>query len=212
MNKKIAILGGAFDPTTIAHIQIMEAVSKDCYGFDEVWAMPCFQHKFGKNMTSVHKRVSILAHSIYSYNKLHNNILKKVHTSYFEVNYEITGGTYVLLQELKKRYPDCNFSFVIGMDNAINFNKWVSYERLIKEANFLVIPRQGVTNQCNDNWWTKEGHKELKEELPQISSTEVRELFARSYNNSCNEEQTNKLINSLVDTYDMIVKDGLYRE
>ena len=193
MNKKIAIIGGAFDPTTIAHLKIMEAVSKDCYGFDEVWAMPCYQHKFGKNMTSVHQRASILSHSIGNYNKLNSNILKKIHVSFFEVNYEITGGTYALLQELKKRYSDFDFSFVIGMDNAINIRKCVSYDNLIKEANFLVIPRRGVSNDNSNNWWTKEGHRELNENIPEISSTEVRELFAKNYQNLCNEKELNKL-------------------
>jgi len=45
----VAILGGAFDPITIGHVQVAEQVLAKGL-VDEVWFMPCFKHRFGKRL------------------------------------------------------------------------------------------------------------------------------------------------------------------
>ena len=40
-NKRIAILGGTFNPPTIAHIKIMLNILEKCNNIDEIWMEPC---------------------------------------------------------------------------------------------------------------------------------------------------------------------------
>lgn len=57
---KVAILGGAFDPVTKGHIETAQLVLDVTGKFDEVWLMPCYQHLFGKEMTSPEQRLKMV--------------------------------------------------------------------------------------------------------------------------------------------------------
>ena len=39
--KKVAILGGSFDPPTISHLQLASETLNSCSEINEVWIVPC---------------------------------------------------------------------------------------------------------------------------------------------------------------------------
>ena len=39
--KKVAILGGSFDPPTVSHLQLASETLNICAEIDEVWLVPC---------------------------------------------------------------------------------------------------------------------------------------------------------------------------
>ena len=58
MSKKIALLGGAFDPPHQGHQTMIEQLFA-LFGFDEVWLIPCYSHPFDKSMTSPADRLAM---------------------------------------------------------------------------------------------------------------------------------------------------------
>jgi len=50
IKKKIAVLGGSFDPPTIAHVQCAAEVYNNCDDVDEVWIIPCGDGRDDKSL------------------------------------------------------------------------------------------------------------------------------------------------------------------
>lgn len=126
----LLVYGGAFNPITKAHYKIAKLlISKytnnflfvpvgNSYGKPELIS---FNHRF--NM------VSIIAKELNA----------KVSAAEDKEDY---SGTYDLLCNLKKEEND--IYFVLGADNLINLDKWINYDKLIKEFKFIVLTRDNI--------------------------------------------------------------------
>ena len=61
IEKKVAILGGSFDPPTIAHVQVVAEVYNECQFIDEVWIVPCGDARSDKKLKANGKdRIAML--------------------------------------------------------------------------------------------------------------------------------------------------------
>ena len=168
--KKVALIGGAFDPITIGHLQLAEVVLKHV---DEVRIMPCFDHAYGKQMASAGHRhdMGVLAVVEYFWAGKGNF---NVQVSDFEIINKTTA-TYDTFKKLRADNP-ADYHFVIGQDNADTIDKWYNYEELLKTTKFIVVPRKGYTS--SETWYRQEPHLYLEDEsIVEISSTQVRELL-----------------------------------
>ncbi len=171
---KIAILGGAFNPITEAHIQVANFVLNSTKLFDEVWIMPCYSHAYGKDMASAKHRINMCELAIA------NNPRIKVFD--YEIKNKFTGKTYDLFNKLinDKKYKDnYDFHMIIGMDNANEIHKWYNHKKLIELVKFIVVPRKGVERIKKVNWYLNQPHVflDFENQLIECSSTEVRELI-----------------------------------
>ncbi|MCK9458250.1 MAG: nicotinate (nicotinamide) nucleotide adenylyltransferase [Proteobacteria bacterium] len=173
---KVAILGGAFNPVTKAHIRIAQFVLNTSRTFDEVWLMPCGEHHmFGKEMASAEHRLNMV--------EIACEADGRIKPFDYEIRNKLSGETYqtvkLLLEEdfAKNQY---DFSWIIGMDNANEFDRWVNYEHLEKMIRFIVVPRDGVERDPDMGWYLKPphiflGHTDGK--IGEVSSTMVRECL-----------------------------------
>ena len=167
----VAVLGGAFDPITTGHVKLAQFVLNSSKTFDEIWIMPCFNHMYNKSMASAYDRLEMC--------KLAVAIDGRIQVSDYEIKNALRGETYHLVKRLlnedfaKNRY---DFSFIIGLDNANTFNKWVNYEELERMCRFVVVPRKGIVRDESANWYLKQPHIYLSpdNDIPEISSTEIR--------------------------------------
>lgn len=169
---EVALFGGAFDPVTWGHVEAAQCVL-EAANVDEVWLMPCFTHRHGKQMVDPQKRLEMV--------RLASEIDVRIKPFSYEIDAEMSGSTYDLvirlLQEpfVQNRY---SFSFIIGQDNADSFEKWENHELLRKAIRFIVVPRTGVAvTPPEDAWYLRDGHIWLSPEKPirEICSTEFRQ-------------------------------------
>jgi len=168
---QVAILGGAFDPITLGHIQVAQLILNQSMVFDEVYLMPCYQHIFNKKMVSPEHRLEMC--------KIAAAVDGRIKTFDYEISNKFSGETYNLAKRLleDKRYKDTHsFSFVIGLDNANTFDTWVNYEELERLVRFVVVPRTGEKAKKGVNWYLKEPHLFIEPDQPlmEMSSTTVR--------------------------------------
>lgn len=190
MNKNICIIGGAYDPITLAHRAIAEKIA-DAFSDMEIWFIIAYKHFFGKNMSELTHRKNMCKLGL-------EGLPVKIS------DYQDNGSTFDLMQVIKADHPDKNFYFVIGQDNAENLHLWDHGEELIKGdlVNFIVIPRQGSTNE--QTWYKNPPHQCLSDiDILGISSTQV-----RAYLKSGNPEVAN-LVSPKVLEY--IKTNGLYQ-
>lgn len=175
---KVAILGGAFNPITIGHIQTAQFVLNTSGEFDEVWLMPAYNHMAGKDMVSPEHRLKMC--------EIAAEIDGRIKVFDYEVKNQLAGETFNFFKRLKTDKDlneKFNFSMIIGQDNANNFDKWVNYKELERMVRFVIVPRKGVEPDINVNWYIKEPHIFLNNEteIMEISSTQVRESLKNKW-------------------------------
>jgi len=171
---QVAILGGAFDPITVGHIQVAQLILNQSQVFDEVYLLPCYQHIYNKKMASPEHRLHMC--------KLAASVDGRIKAFDYEIMHKLGGETYNLAKKLleDKKYKDSHsFSFIIGLDNANTFSNWVNYADLERLARFVVVPRTGQKPKRGVNWYLKTPHIYIEPDAPllEISSTDIREGF-----------------------------------
>lgn len=189
MSKQVALYGGSFDPITLAHEMVCQCVH-DSIGC-EIWTMPCWKHRFGKNPTPAHHRWSML--QLFAKRK---NFVKPCS---WELDNQHSGSMYETVANLKILFPKTNFHIVIGMDNANVIDKWDKGLALIQENPFVIITRKGI--QPLVEWHLRSPHQ-LIDIGSSISSTQVREAIYHG------DVQAQKMVSS--DVWDYIISNNLY--
>lgn len=173
----VALLGGAFDPITVGHIQTAQFVLNTSRTFDEVWLMPCFGHMNNKKMAEASARLEMC--------RLACQADLRIKVFDYEIANQLSGETFHLVQRLlaeqfaKDQY---DFSIIFGLDNANTFADWVNSDHLERMIRFVIVPRAGIAPQPGVNWYLRPPHVYLaaeKNPIVEISSTRVRELLRR---------------------------------
>lgn len=173
--KNIALLGGAFDPIHKGHIELAQFVLNTSKTFDEVWLMPCYQHMYNKEMESAEHRLEMCRIAARNDGRL------KVFD--FEIEQKLSGETYNMvkrLQDTDQAKHECDFSVIMGLDNANTFSNWVNYEELERMVRFVVVQRQGYEIDPKVDWYLKTPHIFLGDAaINNMSSTRIRSALAR---------------------------------
>lgn len=146
MKKRVAILGGSFNPPHVAHIEICRYLF-DANMCEEVWVVPCFNHPFGKVLASYDDRLNMCKFAFQEFDK-------RVKTLDTERVLGGTSHTVRTLQYLKKQEPDLDFSLVIGGDVAEEKQKWRDFDQIQEMVHIIEIPR-GVDSPITDISSTK---------------------------------------------------------
>lgn len=169
----IGVFGGSFDPITIGHIEVANYIL-DHTPIKYILLVPCYSHRFGKVMSPSNVRLKMC--------KLVCKDFYNIKISNFEIKNKLSGSTYEFMIKFKQKYKDENFNFfnIIGMDNANDFMLWHNYDELINSFQFIVVPRKGLEQSNDINWYLKGNHIFLdKCNVTDISSTKVRDYLNR---------------------------------
>ena len=91
--------------------------------------------------------------------------------SNIEFSLPIPSYTINTLEYIKEKFPEYEFSLLMGKDNLSNFKKWKNYEIIIKNHNIFVYPRLN----CKSSIF--EDHKNIRlidAPIIEISSSMIR--------------------------------------
>ncbi|MDD4090355.1 MAG: nicotinate (nicotinamide) nucleotide adenylyltransferase [Acholeplasmataceae bacterium] len=129
----IVVFGGTFNPPTKAHKEIAEKI-KSLFKPTKIIVLPTGDsYTWKKDFVDFSLRQEMLKlvfkEKIYQVSSLEN-----------KENYE---GTYQSLLQIKELYQE-DVYFLLGADNLLYINKWVDYEKIIKEFKLIVVKRDNI--------------------------------------------------------------------
>ncbi|WP_049721153.1 nicotinate-nucleotide adenylyltransferase [Gilvimarinus polysaccharolyticus] len=136
MRKKIAILGGTFNPVHNGHLRLaLDLVQQ--VGFDEMRLVPCHipTHRATPDVDSV-CRAKMVELGIAGNPSLQMDDRELVRGS--------TSYSVDTLIQLRDEYgADCSLSLVMGLDAYLGLTRWHRWRELLQLAHLLVIDRPG---------------------------------------------------------------------
>lgn len=127
---KIAVLGGRFDPIHTGHILIARQVLELMPEIDKVLFVPAYQHQWKSTVASSKHRIAMI-----------QKVLEdKMEVSDIEIK---RGGVSYSIDTIKalKKETEAQIYWIVGSDILPEFHRWERTEELVKEATFLVFPR-----------------------------------------------------------------------
>ena len=163
---KIGLYFGSFNPVHIGHLIIANHAVNET-DLSQVWFVVSPQNPFKQSASLLNEyhRLHLIKSAIDGENNLR--------ASSVEFNLPKPSYTVDSLVYLKERYPDHEFSILMGSDGFQNINKWKNYKVILnkhkiyiyKRPNFDITKTYGATVQI------------LETPLLEISSTHIRELI-----------------------------------
>lgn len=131
--KRIAVLGGSFNPPHLGHIEICRYLLKTNRA-DEILAVPCYQHPFGKKLAPFKDRLNMCRFAFQEFKD-------KVKIS--DIEEKLGGVSYTVrtLSYLNEKNPNDQFILVIGGDVEGETTDWNSMDEIMGLARMLMVPR-----------------------------------------------------------------------
>ena len=206
---KVLLYGGHFDPITKAHINIA-LFGRDYTDYDNVWFLPSFKKSFpSENIEDISAspddRIKMINKSIERFNK--------ISCCNFEIENELTGGTYITISLLKYKYPNYQFGLLTGSDNANTIKEWKHWQALMDNVQFIILQRYGHPLEEPLMWLKNGKHILIPKEafsMNEISSTFVRKCIRDGSLSKETEDKEPTLVTKSVLKY--ILERKLYKK
>ena len=163
---KIGLYFGSFNPVHAGHLIIANHILNET-ALDKVWFIVSPQNPFKQSNSLLDK-----------YHRLH--LLKtateedsRIKISDIEFSLPKPSYTVITLAHLREKYPEDQFSVIMGSDSFQNLHKWKNYEAIINDHPIYIYKRAGfeINNHINARI------TELDAPLLQISATHIRKLI-----------------------------------
>lgn len=182
---KIGIYSGSFNPIHTGHEMLANYIANNC-DIDELWLLVTPQNplKEKKDLISDNHRLQMVSLVAQNYNN--------IKASGFEFNLPQPTYTYTTLCHLKEKYPQNEFTLIIGSDNWTIFNKWKDHSLIISQFGLIIYPRPGYRI---DETTLPQNVKFLKDApIMDLSSTTIRNAIIKKLD-------TSKMLNKKVACY-----------
>jgi nicotinate-nucleotide adenylyltransferase len=173
---KIGVFSGSFNPIHTGHAMIANYVVQTC-GLDQVWLMVSRRNplKSDSNPADDLDRLEMVK-SVTARNP-------RLKASAFELSLPAPSFTYRTLGMLRERYPEDEFTLIIGSDNWLDFNLWRDHDRIVAEFRIIVYQRPGFYIPAEEAGVLHANVTLLQNApLAEISSTFIREGVKKGMN------------------------------
>lgn len=132
--RKIGLFFGSFNPVHVGHLIIANFMAEQT-DLEEVWLVVTPQNPFKKKRTLAN-----------NYDRLHlvnlsieNN--PRLKASNIEFSLPQPSYTIDTLTYLREKYPEDQFTLIMGGDNLRTLHKWKNYELLLRDYRIFVYSR-----------------------------------------------------------------------
>jgi nicotinate-nucleotide adenylyltransferase len=135
---KIGLYFGSFNPIHNGHLMIASYMA-EYSDLTEIWFVVSPQNPFKEKTTLLtdYHRLALVNVAI------ENDTRFKA----CDIEFKLPQPSYTIntLTYLQEKFPQKEFSLIMGADNLESFHKWKNYEEILKQFSLYVYPRPG----CN---------------------------------------------------------------
>ena len=131
---KVGLYFGSFNPIHVGHLIIANYMA-EYNDFDQIWLVvsPHNPHKKKTSLLADHHRLTLVKIAVEENEKLQAS----------DIEFKLPQPSYTVttLAYLKEKYPNNEFSLLMGEDNLRSFHKWFNYEEILSNHKLYVYPR-----------------------------------------------------------------------
>jgi nicotinate-nucleotide adenylyltransferase len=133
---QIGLYFGSYNPIHIGHLAIAGYMAQFS-DLDQVWLVVSPQNplKDKQSLLQDRHRLAMVNEAIEDIPYLRSS----------DIEFQLPKPSYTIhtLTYLKEKYPQHQFSLIMGGDNLASFHKWKNYEQILAEYRLYVYPRPG---------------------------------------------------------------------
>ncbi|MDP3354224.1 MAG: nicotinate (nicotinamide) nucleotide adenylyltransferase [Flavobacteriaceae bacterium] len=171
----IGLYFGTFNPIHIGHLIIANHMVEHS-DLDEVWFVvsPHNPFKEKKSLLDNHHRLTLVKLAIEDYPKL------KV----TDIEFKLSQPSYTIntLVHIAEKFPNHQFSLIMGEDNLSGFHKWKNYEQILQNYFIYIYPRIKLTDENSELIINHPHIKLIDAPIIQISATSIRNWIKNKKN------------------------------
>jgi nicotinate-nucleotide adenylyltransferase len=171
---KIGLYFGTFNPIHVGHLIIANHLAEHS-DLEQIWMVvtPHNPLKQKNTLLDDYQRLHLVRLATEEYNKIKPS----------DIEFKLPQPNYTVntLAHLLEKYPQHEFSLIMGEDNLKSFHKWKNYEYILQNHDIYIYPRvsEGDDNSAFENH--PRIHK-IDAPVVEISATFIRENIKNKKN------------------------------
>jgi nicotinate-nucleotide adenylyltransferase len=171
---KIGLYFGTFNPIHVGHMIIANHMA-EFSGMDQIWMVvtPHNPLKAKNTLLDDYKRLEMVFLATEHYPKLKPS----------DIEFRLPQPNYTVntLAHLQEKYPNHEFSLIMGEDNLKSLHKWKNYEMLLENHKIFVYPRISTDGE-NNGLKNHASIQFIDAPVVEISSTFIRDCIKKGKN------------------------------
>jgi nicotinate-nucleotide adenylyltransferase len=171
---KIGLYFGTFNPIHVGHLIIANHIAENA-DLEQVWLVvtPHNPHKKKETLLDDYHRLQMVHLATEDYPKLKPS----------DIEFKLSQPNYTVntLVHLEEKYPDHEFSMIMGEDNLKSLHKWKNFEVLLQNHEIYVYPRLSPEQENSELKNHSKVHL-INAPIVEISSTFIRKSIKERKN------------------------------